>query len=96
MRSWPASRFCSAKSKSSNRASSSASAPSRCNAVLRLKTPISKLRGNWQEVRGIKMMPTFHPAYLLRNPGDKRLVWSDIQEVMKSLGLPITGRGGNA
>lgn len=64
--------------------------------VLRLKTPISKLRGNWHEVRGIKMMPTFHPAYLLRNPGDKRLVWSDIQEVMKSLGLPIAGRGGNA
>jgi DNA polymerase len=61
--------------------------------VLRLKTPISKLRGNWHEVRGIKMMPTFHPAYLLRNPGDKRLVWSDIQEVMKSLGLPIAGRG---
>ncbi|HXN85307.1 MAG TPA: uracil-DNA glycosylase [Candidatus Binataceae bacterium] len=61
--------------------------------VLRLKTPISKLRGNWHEVRGIKMMPTFHPAYLLRNPGDKRLVWSDIQEVMKTLGLPIAGRG---
>ena len=31
------------------------------------------------------MMPTFHPAYLLRNPGDKRLVWADIQEVMKVL-----------
>ena len=29
------------------------------------------------------MMPTFHPAYLLRNPGDKRLVWADIQEVMR-------------
>jgi uracil-DNA glycosylase len=61
-------------------------------SVLKIKTPISKLRGNWHEVRGIKMMPTFHPAYLLRNPGDKRLVWSDIQEVMKSLGRPIPGR----
>jgi DNA polymerase len=62
-------------------------------AVLKIKTPISKLRGNWHEVRGIKMMPTFHPAYLLRNPGDKRLVWSDIQQVMKELGQPIP-RGG--
>jgi uracil-DNA glycosylase len=62
-------------------------------AVLKLKTPISKLRGNWHEVRGIKMMPTFHPAYLLRNPGDKRLVWSDIQQVMKALGKPIPDRG---
>ena len=61
-------------------------------SVLKVKTPISKLRGNWHEVRGIKMMPTFHPAYLLRNPSDKRLVWSDIQEVMKSLGRPIPGR----
>jgi len=62
-------------------------------SVLKIKTPISKLRGNWHEVRGIKMMPTFHPAYLLRNPGDKRLVWSDIQEVMRTLGRPIPGRG---
>jgi uracil-DNA glycosylase family 4 len=63
-------------------------------SVLKVKTPISKLRGNWHEVRGIKMMPTFHPAYLLRNPGDKRLVWSDIQEVMRTLGRPIPGRAG--
>jgi uracil-DNA glycosylase len=62
-------------------------------AVLKLKTPISKLRGIWHEVRGIKMMPTFHPAYLLRNPGDKRLVWADIQEVMRELGRPIPQRG---
>src|SRR5580700_1545440 len=62
-------------------------------SVLKIKTPISKLRGNWHEVRGIKMMPTFHPAYLLRNPGDKRLVWSDIQEVMRTLGRPVPGRG---
>jgi DNA polymerase len=39
------------------------------------------------------MMPTFHPAYLLRNPSDKRLVWSDIQAVMKELGRPIPQRG---
>ncbi len=63
-------------------------------AVLKLKTPISKLRGTWHEVRGIKMMPTFHPAYLLRNPSEKRVVWADIQEVMKELGRPIPQRGG--
>jgi uracil-DNA glycosylase family 4 len=62
-------------------------------ALLRVKTPISKLRGNWHEVRGVKLMPTFHPAYLLRNPADKRLVWADIQEVMKVLGKPVPRRG---
>jgi uracil-DNA glycosylase len=61
-------------------------------ALLKVKTPISKLRGKWHEMRGIKMMPTFHPAYLLRNPADKRLVWADIQEVMKFLGRPIPPR----
>ncbi|HUY27558.1 MAG TPA: uracil-DNA glycosylase [Candidatus Binataceae bacterium] len=63
-------------------------------AVLKLKTPISKLRGVWHDVNGVRMMPTFHPAYLLRNPGDKRLVWQDVQQVMKELGRPIPGRGG--
>ncbi len=62
-------------------------------ALLKVKTPISKLRGVWHEVRGIKMMPTFHPAYLLRNPADKRLVWADIREVMRELGRPIPKRG---
>ncbi|MFZ1890012.1 MAG: uracil-DNA glycosylase [Candidatus Binataceae bacterium] len=61
-------------------------------AVLKVKTPISKLRGNWHDVRGVRMMPTFHPAYLLRNPGDKRLVWQDVQQVLKELGRPVPGR----
>ncbi len=64
-------------------------------ALLKVKIPISKLRGNWQDFRGIRFMPTFHPAYLLRTPGDKRLVWADIQEVMKYLGMPIPRRGGS-
>src|SRR6266436_3519515 len=64
-------------------------------AVLKVKTPISKMRGNWQDFRGIRFMPTFHPAYLLRNPGDKRLVWADIQEVMRFLEMPIPRRGGS-
>lgn len=61
-------------------------------ALLKIKTPISKLRGNWQSVRGVRMMPTFHPAYLLRNPADKRLVWADIQAVMKVLGRELPKR----
>jgi DNA polymerase len=56
-------------------------------ALLSVKTPISRLRGVWQDYRGIKVMPTFHPAYLLRNPADKRLVWADIKLVMAELGL---------
>src|SRR6266850_408552 len=50
--------------------------------LLRVKTPITQLRGRWYDYHGIKLMPTFHPAYLLRNPADKRLVWQDIQKVM--------------
>ncbi|MFZ1122641.1 MAG: uracil-DNA glycosylase [Candidatus Binataceae bacterium] len=63
-------------------------------ALLKVKTPISRLRGNWHEVRGVKLMPTFHPAYLLRSPCEKRWVWQDIQEVMKLLGIEIPARGG--
>jgi uracil-DNA glycosylase family 4 len=65
-------------------------------SVLKVKIPISRLRGNWQEFRGIRFMPTFHPAYLLRNPADKRLVWADIREVMKYLEMPIPRRGSSA
>ena len=56
--------------------------------VLQVKTPITRMRGLWHDYRGVKVMPTFHPAYLLRNPGDKRLVWNDIKLVMAELGLP--------
>jgi len=60
--------------------------------LLRSKTPITKLRGQWFDYHGIKLLPTFHPAYLLRNPGDKRLVWHDIQQVMQVLGLPLPAK----
>jgi DNA polymerase len=55
-------------------------------SLLRSKVPITKLRGQWHSYAGIKLMPTFHPAYLLRNPGDKRLVWEDIKKVLEALG----------
>jgi DNA polymerase len=55
--------------------------------LLDTKTPIMRLRGVWQNYHGIKVMATLHPAYLLRNPGDKKLVWEDIKLVMAELGL---------
>ena len=56
-------------------------------ALLRDATPITRLRGNWREYEGIPVMPTFHPAYLLRSPQEKGKVWDDLQKVMKKLGL---------
>lgn len=56
-------------------------------ALLRSRTPITRLRGQWHDYHGTRLMPTFHPAYLLRNPGDKKLVWQDIKAVMLELGL---------
>ena len=49
---------------------------------------ITKLRGKWLEWKGIKVMPTFHPAYILRNPPAKKDFWEDLQQVMRELGLP--------
>ena len=54
-------------------------------ALLGTEVPIGKLRGSWHEYRGIKFMPTYHPAYLLRNPGDKKLVWEDMKKIMEAL-----------
>ena len=60
--------------------------------LLRSRVPISKLRGSWSEFDGVPLMPTFHPAYLLRTPGDKKLVWEDVKKVLVHLGLPIPQR----
>ena len=53
--------------------------------LLRNDTPISRLRGNWYSYQGIPLMPTYHPAYLLRNPAGKREVWEDVKQVMQRL-----------
>jgi uracil-DNA glycosylase family 4 len=58
-------------------------------ALLRDDTPVSRLRGRWREYEGIPLMPTFHPAYLLRSPGEKGKVWDDLKQVMKKLDLPM-------
>ncbi|MFO7709542.1 MAG: uracil-DNA glycosylase [Desulfobacterales bacterium] len=52
-------------------------------SLLRTAEPISRLRGRFSEFRGIQVMPTFHPAYLLRNPEKKREVWEDMKLLMK-------------
>lgn len=54
-------------------------------ALLNITGAISRLRGNFYDFNGIKLIPTYHPAYLLRNPQDKRLVWEDMQKIMKYL-----------
>jgi uracil-DNA glycosylase len=53
--------------------------------LLESAVPITKIRGRLGEYRGIKVMPTYHPAYLLRNPGAKREVWEDMKEVRRLL-----------
>ena len=57
--------------------------------LLNTESPISKLRGNFHDYHGIKLMPTYHPAYLLRNSIGKKDVWDDMQKVAKELGLKI-------
>lgn len=67
--------------------------------LLETKESITKLRGRFfdyyldgplsPDSKVIKLMPTFHPAYLLRNPSEKIKVWEDIKQVLKYLGLPI-------
>jgi DNA polymerase len=55
---------------------------------------IMRLRGHWHSYREIPLMPTYHPAFLLRNQaiGEKRNVWEDLLQVMERLGLPITDK----
>jgi len=53
--------------------------------LLKTEIPISVMRGKFHSYQGIKLMPTYHPAYLLRNPGAKKKVWEDVQMIMKEL-----------
>ncbi|HXH41958.1 MAG TPA: uracil-DNA glycosylase [Thermoanaerobaculia bacterium] len=48
---------------------------------------ITSVRGKWLEYNGVKVMPTYHPAYLLRNPAGKKDVWSDMKQVIAELGI---------
>jgi DNA polymerase len=59
--------------------------------LLRDPTPISRQRGRWREYEGVRLMPTFHPAYLLRNPAEKKAAWEDLKLVMKEFGKAPPG-----
>jgi len=57
--------------------------------LLAINASMSELRGRWYEFRGTKLAVTYHPAFLLRDPRQKKETWKDLQMVMKELGLPI-------
>ncbi|HEV2617804.1 MAG TPA: uracil-DNA glycosylase [Candidatus Acidoferrales bacterium] len=56
------------------------------------KPSMSRIRGQWLEFRGIPLLPTYHPAYLLRNPNAKGDVWEDLKKVMVHLGLKLPAK----
>ena len=59
--------------------------------LLKTAEPITRLRGRMGEYQGIPVMPTYHPAYLLRNASGKKDVWEDMKVVLRFLGRPIPG-----
>ncbi|MEM7588845.1 MAG: uracil-DNA glycosylase [Myxococcota bacterium] len=56
-----------------------------CQCLLRTNRSMSQLRGSWSTYEGVCLMPTFHPAYLLRSPSKKREVWEDLRQVLQKL-----------
>ena len=61
-------------------------------ALTHSTTPIMQIRGQWQKVDGLEVLPTLHPNYLLHSPSlsNKRLVWEDFMQIMTKLGMPIS------
>jgi uracil-DNA glycosylase family 4 len=57
--------------------------------LLAINAPMSELRGRWYDFRGTKLAVTYHPAFLLRDPRQKKETWKDLQMVMKELGLEL-------
>jgi len=62
--------------------------------LLAINAPMSELRGRWYDFRGTKLAVTYHPAFLLRDPRQKKETWKDLQMVMKYLGLPMPAKSG--
>lgn len=60
--------------------------------LLGTEEKITRIRGHFTKWQDIPVMPTYHPAFLLRNPNMKKPVWEDMMVVMKFLGLPITAK----
>lgn len=61
-------------------------------ALLQTAESVGKLRGRWHRYRNSKVLVTYHPSYLLRNPSAKKYVWDDMQVLLKEMGLPIPGK----
>ncbi len=61
--------------------------------LLAINAPMIEMRGRWYDFRGTKLAVTYHPAYLLRDPRQKKEAWKDLQMVMKELGWPMPSRG---
>lgn len=60
--------------------------------LLAINAPMAELRGRWYDFRGTKLAVTYHPAFLLRDPRQKKETWKDLQRVMKELGLPMPAK----
>ena len=58
-------------------------------AVLGTEAAISQLRGRWQLAHGARVMPTYHPAFLLRSPKHKKEVWEDMRLLLQRMGRPV-------
>lgn len=65
-------------------------------ALLQSKTSLGSLRGKFHPWRGAKVLVTYHPAYLLRNPSAKKMTWEDLQLLMREMGLEIPDHSRNA
>jgi DNA polymerase len=61
-------------------------------ALLQTTEAVGKLRGRWHRYGDAKVLVTYHPSYLLRNPSAKKYVWDDMQVLLKEMGLPIPGK----
>ena len=61
--------------------------------LLAINAPMTEFRGRWFDFRGTKLAVTYHPAFLLRDPRQKKETWKDLQKVMKELGLAIPAKG---
>ena len=62
-------------------------------ALLETGESVGKLRGRFHRYRGSKVLVTYHPSYLLRNPAAKKYVWEDMQLLLKEMGIPVPTRG---
>ncbi|MFO0909411.1 MAG: uracil-DNA glycosylase [Isosphaeraceae bacterium] len=64
------------------------------STLLNTALPLARLRGRWHRYQGIATIVTYHPAYLLRNPADKKKAWEDLQMLMKAMGITPPNRRG--